>query len=153
MKELQIGDKAPVFELLNQDGVKISLSDFLGKKIVLYFYPKDNTPGCTTQACEFSQNYEDFLGQNTVIIGISPDSVKSHENFIKKYDLKHTLLSDSEKEICKLYGAWGLKKNYGKEYEGLIRSTFVINEEGNIIKIYKNVKAKDHAFKVLKELC
>ncbi|HEC1757819.1 TPA: thioredoxin-dependent thiol peroxidase [Campylobacter lari] len=153
MKELQIGDKAPVFELLNQDGVKISLSDFLGKKIVLYFYPKDNTPGCTTQACEFSQNYEDFLGQNTVIIGISPDSVKSHENFIKKYDLKHTLLSDSEKEICKLYGAWGLKKNYGKEYEGLIRSTFVINEEGNIKKIYKNVKAKDHAFKVLKELC
>ncbi|AJD02443.1 bacterioferritin comigratory protein (AhpC/Tsa family) [Campylobacter lari] len=153
MKELQIGDKAPVFELLNQDGVKISLSDFLGKKIVLYFYPKDNTPGCTTQACEFSQNYEDFLGQNAVIIGISPDSVKSHENFIKKYDLKHTLLSDSEKEICKLYGAWGLKKNYGKEYEGLIRSTFVINEEGKITKIYKNVKAKDHAFKVLKELC
>ncbi|EAL5740662.1 thioredoxin-dependent thiol peroxidase [Campylobacter lari] len=153
MKELQIGDKAPVFELLNQDGVKISLSDFLGKKIILYFYPKDNTPGCTTQACEFSQNYEDFLGKNAVIIGISPDSVKSHENFIKKYDLKHTLLSDSEKEISKLYGAWGLKKNYGKEYEGLIRSTFVINEEGNIVKIYKNVKAKDHAFKVLKELC
>ncbi|EEU8400594.1 thioredoxin-dependent thiol peroxidase [Campylobacter lari] len=153
MKELQIGDKAPVFELLNQDGIKISLSDFLGKKIILYFYPKDNTPGCTTQACEFSQNYEDFLGQNAVIIGISPDSVKSHENFIKKYDLKHTLLSDSEKEICKLYGAWGLKKNYGKEYEGLIRSTFVIDEERNIAKIYKNVKAKDHAFKVLKELC
>ncbi|MCV3406051.1 thioredoxin-dependent thiol peroxidase [Campylobacter lari] len=153
MKELQIGDKAPVFELLNQDGVKISLSDFLGKKIILYFYPKDNTPGCTTQACEFSQSYDDFLGKNAVIIGISPDSVKSHENFIKKYDLKHTLLSDSEKEISKLYGAWGLKKNYGKEYEGLIRSTFVINEEGNIVKIYKNVKAKDHAFKVLKELC
>ncbi|EAK1249404.1 MULTISPECIES: thioredoxin-dependent thiol peroxidase [Campylobacter] len=153
MKELQIDDKAPVFELLNQDGVKISLSDFLGKKIILYFYPKDNTPGCTTQACEFSQSYEDFLEQNTVIIGISPDSVKSHENFIKKYDLKHTLLSDSEKEICKLYGAWGLKKNYGKEYEGLIRSTFVIDENGKISKIYKNVKAKDHAFKVLKELC
>ncbi|EGK8097225.1 thioredoxin-dependent thiol peroxidase [Campylobacter lari] len=153
MKELQIGDKAPVFELLNQDGVKISLSDFLGKKIILYFYPKDNTLGCTTQACEFSQSYDDFLGKNAVIIGISPDSVKSHENFIKKYDLKHTLLSDSEKEISKLYGAWGLKKNYGKEYEGLIRSTFVINEEGNIVKIYKNVKAKDHAFKVLKELC
>ncbi|EGK8127315.1 thioredoxin-dependent thiol peroxidase [Campylobacter lari] len=153
MKELQIGNKAPVFELLNQDGVKISLSDFLGKKIILYFYPKDNTPGCTTQACEFSQSYEDFLEQNAVIIGISPDSVKSHENFIKKYDLKHTLLSDSEKEICKLYGAWGLKKNYGKEYEGLIRSTFVIDENGKILKIYKNVKAKDHAFKVLKELC
>ncbi|AJC86855.1 thioredoxin-dependent thiol peroxidase [Campylobacter sp. RM16704] len=153
MKELQIGDKAPVFELLNQDGVKISLSDFLGKKIILYFYPKDNTPGCTTQACEFSQNYEEFLKQNTVVIGISPDSIKSHENFIKKYDLKHILLSDGEKEICKLYGAWGLKKNYGKEYEGLIRSTFIVDENGNIVKIYKNVKAKDHAFKVLKELC
>ncbi|CAM4078817.1 thioredoxin-dependent thiol peroxidase [Campylobacter armoricus] len=153
MKELQIGDKAPFFELLNQDSVKISLSDFLGKKIILYFYPKDNTPGCTTESCEFSQNYENFLEQNAVIIGISPDSVKSHENFIKKYDLKHTLLSDSEKEICKLYGVWGLKKNYGKEYEGLIRSTFVIDENGNITKIYKNVKVKDHATRVLKELC
>ncbi|WP_139470849.1 thioredoxin-dependent thiol peroxidase [Campylobacter armoricus] len=153
MKELQIGDKAPFFELLNQDSVKISLSDFLGKKIILYFYPKDNTPGCTTESCEFSQNYENFLEQNAVIIGISPDSVKSHENFIKKYDLKHTLLSDSEKEICKLYGVWGLKKNYGKEYKGLIRSTFVIDENGNITKIYKNVKVKDHATRVLKELC
>lgn len=152
MNDLKIGAKAPQFELLNQDGVKIALKDFIGKKVILYFYPKDNTPGCTTQACEFTQNYEKFGDKNAVIIGISPDSAKSHENFIKKFELKHILLSDSEKEVAKAYGAWGLKKNYGKEYEGIIRSTFVIDEEGNIAKIYSNVRAKDHAFKVLEEL-
>lgn len=152
MNDLKIGVKAPQFELLNQDGVKIALKDFIGKKVILYFYPKDNTPGCTTQACEFTQNYEKFGDKNAVIIGISPDSAKSHENFIKKFELKHILLSDSEKEVAKAYGAWGLKKNYGKEYEGIIRSTFVIDEEGNIAKIYSNVRAKDHAFKVLEEL-
>ncbi|EAJ1119709.1 thioredoxin-dependent thiol peroxidase [Campylobacter lari] len=153
MKELQIGDEAPIFELLNQDDVKISLKDFFGKKNILYFYPKDNTPGCTLEACDFTKFYDDFLNKNAVIIGISPDSVKSHVNFIQKHNLKHILLSDENKEICKLYGAWGLKKNYGKEYEGLIRSTFVIDENGKIEKIYKNVKTKDHAFKVLQELC
>ncbi|MBX2683563.1 thioredoxin-dependent thiol peroxidase [Campylobacter lari] len=153
MKELQIGDEAPIFELLNQDDVKISLKDFFGKKIILYFYPKDNTPGCTLEACDFTKFYDDFLNKNAVIIGISPDSVKSHVNFIQKHNLKHILLSDENKEICKLYGEWGLKKNYGKEYEGLIRSTFVIDENGKIEKIYKNVKTKDHAFKVLQELC
>lgn len=152
MKDLKVGDKAPQFELLNQDGVKIALKDFIGKKVILYFYPKDNTPGCTTQACEFTQNYEKFMDKNAVIIGISPDSAKSHENFIKKFNLKHILLSDDEKEVSKAYGAWGLKKNYGKEYEGIIRSTFVIDEQGKIIKIYSNVRAKDHAFKVLEEL-
>ncbi|MCR6570973.1 thioredoxin-dependent thiol peroxidase [Campylobacter insulaenigrae] len=153
MTELQIGDIAPDFELLNQDGVKISLKDFLGKKIVLYFYPKDNTPGCTLQACDFTKFYDEFLSKNAVIIGISPDSIKSHENFMQKYDLKHILLSDSEKEVCKKYGVWGLKKNYGKEYEGLIRSTFVLDENGIIKNIYKNVKTKEHALKVLNELC
>lgn len=152
MSVLKIGTKAPQFELLNQDGVKIALKDFIGKKVILYFYPKDNTPGCTTEACEFTQNYEKFNDKNAVIIGISPDSIKSHENFIQKFELKHILLSDSEKEVAKAYKAWGLKKNYGKEYEGIIRSTFVINEEGNIAKIYSNVHAKDHAFKVLEEL-
>lgn len=153
MKELQIGDEAPIFQLNNQDGVNISLKDFFGKKIILYFYPKDNTPGCTLEACDFTKFYDDFLNKNAVIIGVSPDSVKSHVNFIQKHNLKHILLSDENKEICKLYGAWGLKKNYGKEYEGLIRSTFVINEDGKIEKIYKNVKTKDHAFKVLSDLC
>ncbi|EAK7695333.1 thioredoxin-dependent thiol peroxidase [Campylobacter jejuni] len=149
---LNIGDKAPQFELLNQDGVKIALKDFIGKKVILYFYPKDNTPGCTTEACDFSLNYDKFGGKNAVIIGISLDSVASHEKFISKFDLKHILLSDSEKEVAKAYGAWGLKKNYGKEYEGLIRSTFVIDEIGRIAQIYSNVRVKDHALKVLESL-
>lgn len=153
MIELKIGDIAPTFELLNQDGIKISLKDFIGKKVILYFYPKDNTPGCTMEACDFSGDYEKFSEKNAVIIGVSPDSVKSHTNFIQKYNLKHILLSDSEKEVSKMYGAWGLKKNYGKEYEGIIRSTFVIDEKGKIIKIYKNVKAKNHVQKVFEELC
>lgn len=149
---LQKGDKAPKFELENADGVKISLGDFIGKNVILYFYPKDNTPGCTSEACEFSQNYDNFIKKDSIIIGISPDSVKSHSNFIQKYDLKHILLSDPNKEVAKLYGVWQVKKNYGKEYLGIVRSTFVIDKDGNIAKIYKNVKAKDHALKVLDEL-
>lgn len=149
---LNIGDKAPQFELLNQDGVKIALKDFIGKKVILYFYPKDNTPGCTTEACDFSLNYDKFGNKNAVIIGISPDSVASHEKFISKFDLKHILLSDSGKEVAKAYGACGLKKNYGKEYEGIIRSTFVIDETGKIAQIYSNVRVKDHALKVLESL-
>ncbi|MFQ6342542.1 thioredoxin-dependent thiol peroxidase [Campylobacter sp. VTCC 70190] len=149
---LNIGDKAPEFELLNQDEINIALRDFRGKKVILYFYPKDNTTGCTTQACDFTQNYENFENKNAVIIGISPDSVKSHQNFIAKFKLKHILLSDSQKEIAKAYGAWGLKKNYGKEYEGLIRSTFVIDEQGKIEAIYSNVRVANHALKVLESL-
>ena len=149
---LNIGDKAPQFELLNQDGVKIALKDFIGKKVILYFYPKDNTPGGTTEACDFSLNYDKFGNKNAVIIGISPDSATSHEKFISKFDLKHILLSDSEKEVAKAYGAWGIKKNYGKEYEGIIRSTFVIDETGKIARIYSNVRVKDHALKVLESL-
>lgn len=151
-RNLKVGDNAPQFDLLNQDGVSIALKDFIGKRVILYFYPKDNTPGCTTQACDFTQNYEKFMSKNAVIIGISPDDIKSHENFIKKFMLKHILLSDSDKEVAKSYGVWGLKKNYGKEYEGIIRSTFVIDEKGKIAKIYSNVRAKDHASKVLEEL-
>lgn len=149
---LSIGDTAPVFELENQDGVKVSLKDFFGKKVVLYFYPKDNTPGCTTEACEFSENWDKFIAQNTVIIGISPDSVKSHNGFIAKYSLKHILLSDFEREVSKAYGVWQVRKNYGKEYLGIVRTTFVIDENGKIEKVYKSVKAKDHAVKVLADL-
>lgn len=152
MKELKIGDKAPEFKLLNQDGNELGLKDFAGKKVILYFYPKDNTPGCTTEACEFSELWDDFARKNAVIIGVSPDSVASHEKFIDKFKLRHILLSDADKAVCKAYGAWGLKKNYGKEYEGLIRSTFVIDEGGKIAAIYKNVKAKEHAAKVLQAL-
>lgn len=149
---LEVGDKAPEFEALNQDGVKVALKDFIGKNVVLYFYPKDNTPGCTTEACEFSANYDQFIKNDTVIIGVSPDSVKSHAGFIAKQDLKHILLSDEDKEISKLYGVWQIKKNYGKEYLGIVRSTFVIGKDGKIVKIYKSVKAKDHAAKVLADL-
>lgn len=149
---LEVGDKAPEFEALNQDGVKVALKDFIGKNVVLYFYPKDNTPGCTTEACEFSANYDQFIKNDTVIIGVSPDSVKSHAGFIAKQNLKHILLSDEDKEISKLYGVWQVKKNYGKEYLGIVRSTFVIGKDGKIAKIYKNVKAKDHAAKVLADL-
>nr|WP_314538946.1 thioredoxin-dependent thiol peroxidase [uncultured Campylobacter sp.] len=149
---LEVGDKAPEFEALNQDGVKVALKDFIGKNVVLYFYPKDNTPGCTTEACEFSANYDQFIKNDTVIIGVSPDSVKSHAGFIAKQNLKHILLSDENKEISKLYGVWQVKKNYGKEYLGIVRSTFVIGKDGKIAKIYKSVKAKDHAAKVLADL-
>lgn len=149
---LEVGDKAPEFEALNQDGVKVALKDFIGKNVVLYFYPKDNTPGCTTEACEFSANYDQFIKNDTVIIGVSPDSVKSHAGFIAKQNLKHILLSDEDKEISKLYGVWQVKKNYGKEYLGIVRSTFVIGKDGKIAKIYKSVKAKDHAAKVLADL-
>ncbi|WP_462108021.1 thioredoxin-dependent thiol peroxidase [Campylobacter concisus] len=150
--KLEVGDKAPEFEALNQDGVKVALKDFIGKNVVLYFYPKDNTPGCTTEACEFSANYDQFIKNDTVIIGVSPDSVKSHAGFIAKQNLKHILLSDEDKEISKLYGVWQVKKNYGKEYLGIVRSTFVIGKDGKIVKIYKSVKAKDHAAKVLADL-
>ena len=149
---LEVGDKAPEFEALNQDGVKVALKDFVGKNVVLYFYPRDNTPGCTTEACEFSANYDQFIKNDTVIIGVSPDSVKSHAGFIAKQNLKHILLSDEDKEISKLYGVWQVKKNYGKEYLGIVRSTFVIGKDGKIVKIYKSVKAKDHAAKVLADL-
>ena len=149
---LEVGDKAPEFEALNQDGVKVALKDFIGKNVVRYFYPKDNTPGCTTEACEFSANYDQFIKNDTVIIGVSPDSVKSHVGFIAKQNLKHILLSDEDKEISKLYGVWQVKKNYGKEYLGIVRSTFVIGKDGKIVKIYKSVKAKDHAAKVLADL-
>lgn len=149
---LVAGDIAPGFELENQDGVKVALKDFIGKKVVLYFYPKDNTPGCTTEACEFSQNWDEFIALNSVIIGISPDSVKSHEGFIAKHDLRHILLSDPEHTVAKEYGVWQVRKNYGKEYLGIVRTTFVIGEDGKIIKVYKSVKAKDHAAKVLGDL-
>lgn len=149
---LKAGDKAPNFSLKNADGVEISLSDFVGKNIILYFYPKDNTPGCTTEACEFSENYNEFIENDAVILGISPDSIKSHTNFKEKHDLKHILLSDEERVVSKLYGVYQVRKNYGKEYLGIVRTTFVIDKSGIISKVYKSVKAKDHATKVLADL-
>ncbi|WP_069638201.1 thioredoxin-dependent thiol peroxidase [Campylobacter pinnipediorum] len=149
---LQKGDDAPIFELENQDGVKISLKDFVGKNVILYFYPKDNTPGCTTEACEFTQNYDEFIKNDTVIIGVSPDSVKSHAGFMQKHSLKHILLSDEARQVAKDYGVWQVRKNYGREYLGIVRTTFVIGKDGKILKVYKSVKAKEHAVKVLADI-
>ncbi|MGG7048951.1 MULTISPECIES: thioredoxin-dependent thiol peroxidase [unclassified Campylobacter] len=149
---LKDGDMAPNFSLENSDGVSVNLKDFVGKNVILYFYPKDNTPGCTTQACEFSALYDDFISADSIIVGVSPDSVKSHAGFSTKQNLKHILLSDPDKEVAKLYGVWQVRKNYGKEYLGIVRTTFVIGKDGKILKVYKSVKAKDHAAKVLADL-
>ena len=142
--ELQIGDKAPNFSLPNQDNAEISLQDFRGSWVVLYFYPKDKTPGCTQEACDFRDNLANLSGLNAVVLGVSPDSAKTHQSFIDKESLNFTLLSDTDKKTLKAYGAWGLKKLYGKEYEGVIRSTFVIDPQGKIAFLWKNVKVKGH---------
>lgn len=151
MKDLQIGDEAPKFTLLNQDGIEISLKDFVGKKVVLYFYPKDNTPGCTIESCEFSELGDEFSAKNAVVIGISPDDSKSHCKFIDKFKLKQILLCDTQTQTARAYGAWGLKKNYGREYEGILRSTFIIDEQGKIAKIFRNVNPREQHGKVVLE--
>ncbi len=137
---LTIGDKSPDFTLLNQDDIEVNLASFAGKWIVLYFYPQDDTPGCTNEAIDFTAI--DITQQNAMIIGISPDDTESHRQFIKKYDLKVTLLSDIDKTVMKQYNAWGIKKNYGKEYEGVIRKTFLISPTGEIANIWSNVKVR-----------
>ncbi|QEN08876.1 thioredoxin-dependent thiol peroxidase [Oceanispirochaeta crateris] len=149
---LQIGDQAENFTLMNDLGEEVSLSDFKGKKVVIYFYPKDNTPGCTTEACSFRDEYSRFLDSNAVILGISKDSVKSHVSFKSKYDLPFFLLSDPEAIVIKQFGAWGEKKSYGKVYEGIIRSTFILDEEGRVLHTFSKVKTKDHALAVLEEI-
>jgi peroxiredoxin Q/BCP len=146
------GTKAPDFSLKNQDFIEISLKDLIGKWVILYFYPKDNTPGCTTEACNFSDEIENFENLNAIILGVSPDSVKKHRNFIEKKDLKITLLADETKEVAVQYKAWGLKKLYGKEYEGIIRSTYIINPEGNIAHSWTKVRVKNHVDEVKKVL-
>lgn len=131
---------------------KFCLSDFKGKKVVLYFYPKDNTPGCTQEACDFRDNFNRLSSMGVVVIGVSPDSVESHKKFKAKHNLNFILLSDPSKEVGKLYGAYGEKKMYGKVTEGIIRSTFIIDEEQNIVKAWKNVKVNGHVDAVIKEL-
>lgn len=137
------------FTLPNAQGDLISLSDYRGKKVILYFYPKDSTPGCTTEACDFRDATEAFAAKNTVILGISADSQKRHQNFISKYELPFELLSDVEHTVCEQYGVWQLKKNYGKEYYGIFRSTFLINESGELIQEWRSVKVKDHVAEAL----
>lgn len=139
---LQIGDKAYDFTLKNQEGQEIKLSDFKGKKVVLYFYPKDNTPGCTAQSCGFRDYNEEIKKLNAVILGINKDSVKTHQNFKAKHDLPFDLLSDTELEVLKEYGVWQEKKLYGKVSMGIVRTTFIIDENGVIEKVFEKVKAK-----------
>ena len=146
---LEIGMKAPAFTLSNKDGNTVSLSDFLGKKVVLYFYPKDNTPGCTRQACAFAGAYEDFKSKDVVVIGISKDSVASHLKFAQKHDLPFILLSDPELQAIQAYGVWQEKKLYGKVSMGVVRSTFIIDEQGNIEKVMPKVKPDTNAAEIL----
>ena len=146
---LEIGMKAPEFTLKDKDGIDVSINDFKGKKIVLYFYPRDNTPGCTRQACAFAGAYERFREKDVVVIGISKDSVSSHVKFAEKYNLPFILLSDTELEVIKAYGVWQEKKQYGKVSFGVVRTTFIINEEGNIEKIMPKVKPDTNAMEIL----
>ena len=146
---LEIGMKAPDFTLTDKDGNTVRLSDFLGKKIVLYFYPRDNTPGCTRQACAFAASYEGFKAKDVAVIGISKDSVASHLKFARKYDLPFILLSDPELQAIQAYGVWQEKKLYGKVSMGVVRSTFIIDEQGNIENIMNRVKPDTNASEIL----
>lgn len=147
---LKIGDKAPEFIGIDQYSKEIKLTDFKGKKLVLYFYPKDSTPGCTAEACDLRDNYNSFLAKGYNIIGVSADSEKSHQSFIAKYSLPFRMISDKEKTILKAYNAWGEKKLYGKIYDGILRKTFVISEKGIIDNIIEKVDTKNHTSQILK---
>lgn len=148
--QLNIGDKAPDFEGKDQNGNTVKLSDYRGKKVILYFYPKDNTSGCTAQACNLRDNHTDLQQQGYEVIGVSTDSEESHQNFIAKHELPFTLIADTEKEIVQQYGVWQEKSMYGRKYMGTMRYTFVINEEGNIEDIITKVKTKEHSAQIIK---
>ncbi len=150
MTQLTTGMPAPQFEGTDQNGNTVKLSSFTGKKIVLYFYPKDDTPGCTAEACSLRDNYEELLRKGFVVLGVSPDSEKSHLKFAGKYNLPFPLITDPEKKIMNAYGAYGEKVMYGKKVTGVIRTTFVIDEKGVIEKVVKKVDTKDHANQIFK---
>ncbi|MGQ4833922.1 MAG: thioredoxin-dependent thiol peroxidase [Candidatus Asgardarchaeia archaeon] len=150
--KLKVGDIAPDFCLPNQDEKQTCLKDFRGKWVILYFYPKDNTSGCTREAIDFTEHLNEFTELNAVVLGISPDSVKSHQRFIEKHGLKVTLLSDLEHKVLEAYGVWQLKKMYGREYYGVVRSTFIIDPNGKIAHIWRKVKVKGHVDEVKKVL-
>ena len=150
MKHLQLGDKAPVFSAKDENGNTISLTDYIGKKVVLYFYPKDMTPGCTSQACDFRDQQKSF--KSTVILGVSIDSNERHQKFIAKYDLPFTLIADIDKKVVQKYEVWQEKKLYGKTFMGIVRTTFIIDKTGTIQKIFPKVKVKTHIEDVLSAL-
>jgi thioredoxin-dependent peroxiredoxin len=145
MGKLKTGDPAPAFSAPDQNGNVVTLDQFSGKKLVLYFYPKDDTPGCTAEACDLRDNYKKLMAEGYEILGVSPDSQKSHLKFIEKYSLPFSLLSDVDKKILEAYGAWGEKKLYGKSYMGVLRKSFVISEKGTIENIIEKVNTKEHA--------
>lgn len=149
---LKEGDKAPYFEGINQNGETISSDQFKGKKLILYFYPKDNTSGCTAEACNLNDGYSTLTQQGFEVVGVSPDSANSHAKFISKYNLSFNLIADTEKQILQTYGVWAEKKMYGRTYMGVLRTTFIINEEGSIQKIIDKVNTKDHTHQILKAL-
>ena len=146
------GTLAPDFTLPSDGGSEVTLSDYRGKKVVLYFYPKDNTSGCTTEACNFRDDYSDIIAAGAVVLGVSPDTVKSHDKFKLKLELPFALLSDPDHRVAEMYGAWGEKKMYGNTYMGIIRSTYIIDPEGKIAKVFPKVKPKDHSQEVLQAL-
>lgn len=152
MSFLDIGSKAPDFSALDQKDNTISLSIFKGKKIIIYFYPKDDTPGCTAEACNLRDNYEDLTAKGFVVIGVSADNNKSHIKFSDKYLLPFHLISDLNKDIIKAYGVWGKKKFMGKEYEGILRTTYIINEDGVVAHIINKVDTKNHTEQIINEL-
>ncbi len=152
MTKLTEGNSAPNFTATIQNGNTIKLSDYIGKRVIIYFYPKDNTPGCTAEAKNLNENLEELMDKEFVVIGVSPDSEASHQRFIEKHGLKFNLVSDPEKKILELYDAWGEKKLYGRTYMGVLRKTFIIDTEGKIEKIIEKVKTKDHTNQIYKEL-
>ncbi|VAW22622.1 Thiol peroxidase, Bcp-type [hydrothermal vent metagenome] len=152
MSELGKGGKAPFFKGVNQNNEIISLADFKGKRLILYFYPKDNTPGCTAESCNLNENYNMWLEKGYEVVGVSPDSVKSHRKFVDKFGLRFNLIADTEKEILQAYGAWGEKKMYGRAYMGVIRTTFVINEGGVIEEVFSKVNTKNHTQQIIETL-
>ena len=151
MSKLNEGDLAPAIEAVDQNGEKITLEEFKGKKVVLYFYPKDNTPGCTAEACDLRDNYSRFQDLGYEIVGVSADSEKSHQNFIAKHQLPFRLISDTDHKVLQAYGAWGEKKMYGKTYMGILRRTFVIDQDGYVEKIIEKVKTKEHSEQIFSE--
>lgn len=149
MSEVQVGQPVPDFRLPASNDKEVALSDFKGKKVVIYFYPKDMTPGCTTEACDFRDMHREFEDHDAVVIGISPDDLKSHDKFIAKHELPFLLLSDEDHKVSEMFDVWKLKKNFGREYMGIERSTFVIDEEGNLVKEWRKVRVKGHVDEVL----
>ena len=152
MPELKEGDLAPAIKAVDQSGELITLEEYRGKKIVLYFYPKDNTPGCTAESCDLRDNYSQFIEKGFEVIGVSADSEKSHQKFISKYNLPFRLISDEDKKVLKDYNAWGEKKLYGKSYMGVLRKTYIIDEKGYVEKIIEKVKTKEHSRQIFCEL-